>query len=111
MRGQEGGWQPSHCGGDQGLVPGAGGQGEVPCLRKGFREPCWPPGGEVFLPWRCFSAVSGILEKSCLVSVPASNSLSIVTLTNNPTEVRAVQGNKTRSVSELMDARVGVSVS
>lgn len=43
-RGQEGEWHTSHCAGGRGLVPGAGGQGEVPCLWKGFREPCWPQG-------------------------------------------------------------------
>lgn len=68
---------------------------------RGSGSPAGPK-GEVFLPWGCFSAASGILEKSCLV--PASNSLSIVTLTNNPTEVRAVQGNKTCSVSKLTDS-------
>lgn len=68
----------------------------MPALWQGFREPCCPE-GKVFLPWGCFSAV--MPEKSCLLSVPASNSLSIVTFTSNPTEVRAVQGNKTCSVS------------
>lgn len=76
-------------------------------LVEGLQGALLAPRGEVFLPWGCFSAVSGVLEKSCLVSAPASNSLSIVTLTNNPAEVRAEQGNKTHSVSELTDSRVG----
>lgn len=54
---------------------------------------------------------ASLLSKSCLVSVTASNSLSIVTLTNNPTEVRAAHGNKTCSVSELRDSRVRQLVS
>lgn len=98
VRGQEDGWQASHCAGGQEQ------EGRVRChaCGRGSGSPAGPK-GEVFLPWGCFSAVSGILEKSCLVSVPASNSLSIVTLTNNPTEVRAGQGNKTCSVSKLTD--------
>lgn len=77
-------------------------EGRVRChpCGRGSGSPAGPKGG-VFLPWKCFSAV--IPEKSCLLSVPASNSLSIVTLTNNPSEVRAVQGNKTCSVSRCTD--------